>query len=470
MAGIGWKLEQMLARNSLGSTLQAYLTGVAVTSAPWLLTTAVLVTLRLTAREQGLSAYTSVEHLIAIAYAVTLVLSAPVHVVVSRFTADRLYENRLQLVGGPLWTVLACSLVGFLGIGFATMKILDVPFDLVIPGAMLTSVIAGQWLLLAVGGGMCEPSGVLYAFGSGAALSVACALGLERIADLGVRGYLGGFLLGQAAALTGMIVQVARSLPGDDVRVPRRLVSRAWRDYRLLACSAFAIHAAVWIDKLAVLGLCGGQAAAQLTTVASLAWFTVIPTFAWTYVQVETSFYRAFCRFYRGIESGACIGELEARAEVIRVETARLVRGAITIQVIVAILGLFLAPHVAALLGLAPGSTLALRLCLVAASFQMVTLLSLLMLYYFDLRRDACVVALCQLVGVTLAAVIMASAGGPPALGAALGSVLPALYALAKVKHATGALVRITFQSQPYGLADADAPDTSSASAPDRSA
>src|SRR5690606_7290694 len=112
------------------------------------------------------------------------------------------------------------------------------------------------------------------------------------------------------------------------------------------------IHAAVWIDKLAVLGLCGGKAAARLTTVASLAWFSVIPAFAWTYVQIETAFYRAFCRFYRGIENDACIGDLETRAEVIRVETARLVRGALTIQLVVASLGLLLAPHVATLLGL----------------------------------------------------------------------------------------------------------------------
>ena len=46
MAGIGWKLERLLERGSLGSALGAYLTGVAVTSGPWLLTTLVLVAMR----------------------------------------------------------------------------------------------------------------------------------------------------------------------------------------------------------------------------------------------------------------------------------------------------------------------------------------------------------------------------------------------------------------------------------------
>ena len=42
MAGIGWKLQRLIDRGSLAGTIGAYLTGVAVTSAPWLLTTAVL--------------------------------------------------------------------------------------------------------------------------------------------------------------------------------------------------------------------------------------------------------------------------------------------------------------------------------------------------------------------------------------------------------------------------------------------
>ena len=77
MAGIGWKLERLLDRDSLGSTLQAYLTGVAVTSAPWLLTTAVLVTLRALARGHVEAEFATVEHVITFVYAVTLVFSAP---------------------------------------------------------------------------------------------------------------------------------------------------------------------------------------------------------------------------------------------------------------------------------------------------------------------------------------------------------------------------------------------------------
>ena len=86
----------MIDHGSLTGAIGAYLTGVAVTSAPWLLTTTVLMSLRVLARHQGATAFRSIEHMLTIIYALTVVLSAPVHVVVSRYTADRLYDRRLE--------------------------------------------------------------------------------------------------------------------------------------------------------------------------------------------------------------------------------------------------------------------------------------------------------------------------------------------------------------------------------------
>ena len=103
----------MIDHGSLTGAIGAYLTGVAVTSAPWLLTTTVLMSLRVLARHQGATAFRSIEHLLTIIYALTVVLSAPVHVVVSRYTADRLYDRRLGSIPAPLRRALAGTLVGF---------------------------------------------------------------------------------------------------------------------------------------------------------------------------------------------------------------------------------------------------------------------------------------------------------------------------------------------------------------------
>lgn len=453
MAGIGWKLERMLERDTLGSTLQAYLTGVAVTSAPWLLTTAVLVTLRVLARGHVAGEFARIEHLITVIYAVTLILSAPLHVVVSRFAADRLYERHLDQIAAPLRRALTFTLGGFLVVGILTMLVLQPPLGLAITGALLTAVVAAQWLLLSVGGGMSSPGGVLGSFAAGAAISILAAIGLERATGLGARGYLIGFTLGQTVALVGMLLQILRSLPSEESAVPRGALRGALREYKLLAISAVAVQAAVWIDKMIVWALQGSQHVSALSSATALAWFAVIPAFAWIYLGVETSFYRAFRHYYRGIETGAALAALEASAKAVRAEASRLIRGAASVQLVVMVLAMLAAPHIIAALGLPASTTLSLRLSLGAASFQVLTLLGLLLLYYLDLRREAVQVAILELIAIGTATALAVAVGAPAALGAALGSIAPAAYALFVVRRAVSLLVADTFQSQPFGAA-----------------
>lgn len=451
MAGIGWKLERMLEEGSLGKTIQAYLTGVAVTSAPWLLTTSVLVTLRVLARGNASIEFGRIELLITLAYAVTLVFSAPVHVVVSRYAADRLYERKLELVAGPLRRALTATIAGFLVVGAAVMAIANAPFVLAVPAAALTAIVAAQWLLLAVGGGMSAPIGVLRAFALGALVSVLTAIALDRGAGLGARGYLFGFTFGQGVALLLMLVRVLHDLPSREARVPAGALRDAFREYRLLAASALFVHAAVWIDKLLTWLLGSADAARAFASASALAWFAVIPAFAWIYIRVETAFYRVFRRYFGGIETGASLDELEARAEDIRAETSRLLRGAIALQLVVLALAELAAPHIIAALAMPAEATVALRLTLLGASLQVMTLLGLLLLYYLDLRREAYVIALCQLVSIAGGTAVAVTAGAPAALGAALGACIPAALAVWTVRRAVSSLVPETFQSQPFG-------------------
>lgn len=450
MAGIGWKLERMLEKGTLSSTLQAYLTGVAVTSAPWLLTTSVLVTLRVLARGQAAAEFAQVEHLITLAYASTLVLSAPIHVVVSRYAADRLYERRLDQVARPLRVALTLTLVGFLGVGATIMAIASPPLGLAVPVVLLTAIIAAQWLLLGVGGGMSSPAGVIGAFAIGTVASVLAALGLEHVAGLGARGYLIGFTFGQTIALFAMLVRVLRDMPAAESPAPPGALRGAFHEYRLLAASALLVHAAVWIDKLCTWLISGSQPARTLASASALAWFAAIPAFAWIYIQVETSFYRMFRRYYGGIESGSRLDAVEASARDLRTQVAHLVRGAIAIQLVAIVLALLAAPRTVSALGLPPEAIAALRYSLVGASLQLITLLALLLLYYLDLRREAFVIALTELAAIALATLAALAAGAPPALGAALGSSVPALVALWTLRRVLTSLVPDTFQSQPY--------------------
>ncbi len=442
----------MIDHGSLTGAIGAYLTGVAVTSAPWLLTTTVLMSLRVLARHQGATAFRSIEQLLTIIYALTVVLSAPVHVVVSRYTADRLYDRRLGSIPAPLRRALAVTLVGFAAIGAVTMLVLRMPLLVATAGTLVTVVVGSQWLMLSVGGGMTSPVTVLHAFGLGAPLSLIAPIAFERIFrpgfDTGAAGYLFGFGLGQLVTLVILFHGVLRALPRESDESAR--LWPAFTEYKLLAASALAYYMSIWIDKVVVYIVMGHTAAALYAAVSALAWFSVIPAFGWIYVQIETVFYRRFRAFYDDLEGGAPLRQLRARAESITAETARILRGAGLVQAAVTLVALVSAPFLMRLAGLSPDAVLPFRLAVVGAALQVITLLLILVLYYFDLRRDAFLMSAALLVaeaGFTLACWAL---GWPAAIGYTAACALTCAVGVVLVRRRLGTLLVDTFQSQPF--------------------
>lgn len=449
MAGIGWKLQRLIDRGSLAGTIGAYLTGVAVTSAPWLLTTAVLTSIRLFARHSGTD-FAVVERFLTVVYAVTVILSAPVHVVVSRYTADRLYDHHLEKIGAPLRRATAAVLAGFAVVGVLLVLVMKLPLPLAVVGAPLTAIVGAQWLMLSVGGGMTSPLVVLRAFGVGAPLSLVGAWTLDTTLHFGAAGTLYGFAAGQLATLAILVQGVARAIPPGGDEAAR--LGPAFREYRLLALSALAYYLSIWADKLVVYLVLGGSAATFYAAIAAVAWFSVIPAFAWIYVQIETTFYRRFRAFYADIEIGAPLKQLQKGAEGISREARRILRGAGVVQASASGIAIAAAPLLVHAVGLSPNAAPLFRLNAIGAAAQMITLLEVLLLYYFDLRRDALVIST-SLLGGSLALTLLALAlGWWPVLGYVVACLATSLLGVVLVRRRLSTLVLDTFASQPFGV------------------
>jgi uncharacterized membrane protein len=450
MAGIGWKLQRMIDRGSLAGTIGAYLTGVAVTSAPWLLTTAVLTSLRLVARHSGTD-FTQIERFLTVVYATTVVLSAPVHVVVSRYTADRLYDHHVEKIGAPLRRATALTLFGFALAGVIIVLAMRLPLAMAVVGAPLVAIIGAQWLMLSVGGGMTSPVVVLRAFGIGAPLSLIGAWALDSSFHFGVVGYLYGFAAGQLATLGILIQGVSRAVPGRADESASLLP--AFREYRLLAFSALAYYISIWADKVVVYLVMGGDAAAFYAAIAAVAWFSVIPAFAWIYVQIETTFYQRFRAFYADIEIGAPLRQLKDGAERISLEARRILRGAGVVQASASGIAIVAAPFLVHAVGLSPDATPLFRLAALGAAMQMITLLEVLLLYYFDLRRDALLISTGLLAGEAGLTWLSWAVGWYPVVGYVVACAVVSAVGAALVKRRLSTLVLDTFQSQPFGVA-----------------
>ncbi len=132
-------------------------------------------------------------------------------------------------------------------------------------------------------------------------------------------------------------------------------------------------------------------------------------------------------------------------------EAARLVRGALSVQAgVIVFLELAAAPC-AHWLRLPADAILPYRFLLVGAGAQAVGLLGLILLYYFDLRREACLAAAGLLLGITAFTAAAAGSGMPPSLGTALGSCLGAVLIWHRVFRGVSAVLQDTLLGQPFG-------------------
>jgi uncharacterized membrane protein len=241
-----------------------------------------------------------------------------------------------------------------------------------------------------------------------------------------------------------------RALPAVEESTPHAPLWTAIREYRLLGLSAFAFYLSVWADKLVIWLLAGRDRASIYTSASALAWFSVIPAFAWIYVEMETGFYRKFRSFYQALEGGARLGELRLDADELRHEAARILRGATIVQTMVTVLALAASARILAMTGFPPDAAGPFRMVVLGAAPQVIALLGMLLLYYFDLRRDAFLVAITHLIACFALTAIAWALDLPDGVGFVATSALTMTIALRLINRRLRRLVVETFQSQPY--------------------
>jgi uncharacterized membrane protein len=451
MAGIGWRLEKMIDRDTLGSQLGAFLTGVAVTSGPWLLTTVVLVLMRFSAVSAGIAGVADVEKVITVVYATVIVLSAPLDIVLSRYASDRVYENRRDQIAAPLRTLVAICLVAFAVVGGLAMYLIGVPLALAIPGTILAAVVGAQWLLLSAAGGLSSPGIILRAFAFGAPVSVIGVIVLCRPDALGNIGYLYGYGAGQLVTLTLLLWGTMRALPAEEDE--RASIVPAFVEYWILSAAALAFHAGLWVDKLMIYLTGGGHVASVYAATAALAWLSVVPACAYLFVTIETVFHRRFKAYYAALHTGASLAELERLAADLRVQVGKTLRGTATIQLCVTLVCLPAAPAIVEALSLSnDGGTM--RWLLIGAGLQVIAVSTTLLLYYFDFRRDAFAAAITQLVANGLFTALIGAPSQWSGAGYAAACALTCAVSIGLLFRRLDGLLERTFQSQPYASED----------------
>lgn len=462
MAGVGFSLNALGQRGGYAGLLSKYGAAGLISCGPWLLS--VFSMLIIGALCRGVVADpASVERFqvsVTWLFALSLILSGPLQLQLTRFIADRVYARRSEEIAPNLFAALvAMSALGSLLAALAWPLLAGEPLGLRLLLGVTFVTLADVWLMVGVLSGLRRHLAVLGVFGLGYAVTVGAALALARHGELGL---LGGFALGQAVLLVAGLRVIARELAA-----PRPV---AWDVLRLrelrfdLLAIGFFYNLSIWIDKAlfwfdpdtsrAVLGPMRGSDVYDLPIF--LAYLTIVPGMAVFLVRVEADFAARHAAYYAAVRDGAPLLAIEERCDRMTDAARRAVTDLLTVQGLTALACVGLGRWLLGLFGISELHLPLFYVDTIGVGMQVLLLTATSILFYLDRRREVALLTALLFV-INGVATWVSRELGPMFYGYGFGLAMTvtSMTAIAMLDRILRHLVRDTFMLQPVNAAGA---------------
>ena len=396
MAGIGFQLRKLSRQETLSSVVAAVGHAAVIAAGPWLFTILSLAAITLTTeRITGPDTLSAFRIVVIYAFAISLVLTAPVTMVATRLVADALWLKKPEQVR-PL--LLAAFMVSLVATGIGSLLLLayfqppKTTAAALVAGSMLVGLI---WVVLSFCGAVRDYQGVTLSFLVGLIVSMLASIA-AAILGAGSAGIAFGFLAGLTVTFFGLTWRVLATFPQPvaDPMQGLHALAAGVPEYWRLALGAFAGTAGVWIDKwifwfspageqLSV-GLVHAPLYDSAMFISSLG---IIPALSAFVIKLETDFFERYQQYYATISSHGTYGQIEAargRLHGFTLDNLTLITVA---QIgICAVLALT-APLIIDALNLQFRQVAILRYGALGAVFQFIFIACSAMLLFFDRRR-----------------------------------------------------------------------------------
>ncbi len=455
MAGIGFELRRLLRDESFCGLLRGYGYAGLISSGPWVISICGMMAIGVLGAGGAHAAVTG-PFQVAVTWmtALSLILTGPLQLMLSRFIADRVFEQREERVLPNLLGALGLSTgVGAAVAGTAVGLLFQEPLGVRLLLMACFVVLCDLWVLVVMLSGLKEYRAILWVFLLGYGLSVAWALGLR---GWGLTGLLAGFLVGQGWMGVALLALVLRRYPLE------QLVSfdflRKDQAFYGLAAVGLLYNLGVWVDKLLfwldpatsrpVLGPLRASLLYDLPMF--LAYLSLIPGMAVYLVRIETDFAEQHAAFYAAVREGGRLPEIER----LRGEMVTAVRRGLSeifkVQGLTILFLLLAGPRLLAALDLSPHHLPLYGIDLVAAGGQVLLLAVLDVVFYLDQRRVALWLTL-ELVGANTVLTLLSKVLGVSfyGYGFAVAVFLTAVTGLVVLSRKLDRLEFETFMLQP---------------------
>ncbi len=395
MAGIGFQLTKLMQKRTLAGGLHAYGFAALIGSGPWVLSMVTLAALGLVLHRAGAAReldlfFVAVTHV----FAFSLVVTGPLQLLLSRYTADAVFSKQDEKVFPSLLGSLALTLAvnAPLGFGFFVGFVPAPPlFQFAASGVLMA--VSAIWVAAIYVTAVKDYTAVVRCFALGYAVSFIAAWLLSR--SLGIAGTMTGFLIGQLVLLLTMLRVIYREYGTH--APPSFAFLHYFKKHTDLALCGLIYNLGIWIDKplhwwLSPHGfpVSGALWASPLYDQAVfLSFLSIAPGMAVFLLTLETTFAGHYSEFFRLVIERGTLREIvhtkELMADALRDSLARLLKfqGAFTLALVLS------ADRLLASLGLGAVQTLVFQVTLIGVCLLVLFLALLTVLFYLNKTRDA---------------------------------------------------------------------------------
>lgn len=392
MAGIGFELNRLANQDNIKGIVGAFLHSAFATAGPWLFTVIALAVITiLYGGSSGDIDLLTFRGIIVYNFSFSLVLSAPIFMVMTRYLADQIHVKDVTAAPAVMLETLTLTFLLQLPVAiFFYGFYFELPIELRLAGFSNMFLIAATWLLAVFLTALKDYTAVTWSYLVGLAIGVICSYIFD---DYGAVGMVLGFSIGLAIIVFWLCARILAEYPykltGNFSLKP--YFKRYWE----LALAGLFYNAAIWVDKWIM------WFAPEATVLPSnlrfypeydsamfLATMTLVPAFALFVFNVETQFFHHYRRFYTNILEHASLKRIRHFHNKINESIYEGARNLIFMQGAVCLLAILLAPQIFEAIETFFMQLGIFRLGVLGAFFHGLLLFETIILQYFDCRKS----------------------------------------------------------------------------------
>lgn len=463
MAGIGFELRKLFEeKGGLFKTVKAYFFSALVSVGPWLITIVGLNFFNLLAHQyfRDIAQKDLFMGSIIYAFVFSQILTAPWQMLLVRYISDQLYQKQhagisrtFGLVAGM--TSLMCLVLSLLYYGNKSL-----PYSYMFLAYVLLTTTALIWMVMLYLGAVKDYRSIVssYVIGSAVGVMMGFVLMIFPLPFAELReasNLLLAYLFGMLVILSLLIRSFLRVFPcsmGLDWKFLTYL-----RKYPSLFFIGLFFTLGLWIDDILIwfsyLGISVYECyrfAPLYDNAVFLAYLTIMPTMILFVVNMETQFYEHYKTFYTLINGKGTLLQIEeARRQLVQLLYRQLAY-VMEIQLLITLTLVVLSKVIAVNLGIAPITAEFFRIAALGAACSVFVLLIMLVLLYFEARREALLLTAVFFASSAILTSLFVPLGTTCyGLGFFMGSVISLVTGFILLRRFLADVIRFAYSSQP---------------------